>query len=154
MRCLLLLGALRAATALAPEAVEALLSIGDGERLSYLDFREALHNEWSGNVSGPAVAAVLTACGGSYCRPDPPVGRRDLAGSNRPIGRRPTDRLVADAKARAAVERFWRPRAEARPLIARRVLGGAHPLVLDIDRALEASRAGLRARETPSGSAY
>ena len=116
MRCLLLLGALRAATALAPEAVEALLSIGDGERLSYLDFREALHNEWSGNVSGPAVAAVLTACGGSYCRPDPPVGRRDLAGSNRPIGRRPTDRLVADAKARAAVERFWRPRAEARPL--------------------------------------
>ena len=37
--------------------------------------------------------------------------------------------------------------------IARRVLGGAHPLVLDIDRALEASRAGLRARETPSGSA-
>ena len=45
MRCLLLLGALRAATALAPEAVEALLSIGDGERLSYLDFRESLHNE-------------------------------------------------------------------------------------------------------------
>ena len=37
--------------------------------------------------------------------------------------------------------------------IARRVLGGAHPLVLDIDRALEASRAGLRARETPSGRA-
>ena len=57
MRCLLLLGALRAATALAPEAVEALLSIGDGERLSYLDFRESLHNEWSRNVSAPAVAA-------------------------------------------------------------------------------------------------
>ena len=37
--------------------------------------------------------------------------------------------------------------------IARRVLGGAHPLVLDIDRALEASRAGLRARETPLGNA-
>ena len=63
MRCLLLLGALRAATALAPEAVEALLSIGDGERLSYLDFRESLHNEWSRNVSAPAVAAVRTACG-------------------------------------------------------------------------------------------
>ena len=37
--------------------------------------------------------------------------------------------------------------------IARRVLGGAHPLVLDIDRALEASREGLRTRETPSTSA-
>ena len=61
MRCLLLLGALRAATALAPEAVEALLSIGDGERLSYLDVREALHNEWSRNVSAPAVAAVRVA---------------------------------------------------------------------------------------------
>ena len=61
MRWLLLLGALRAATALAPEAVEALLSIGDGERLSYLDVREALHNEWSRNVSAPAVAAVRAA---------------------------------------------------------------------------------------------
>ena len=37
--------------------------------------------------------------------------------------------------------------------IARRVLGGAHPLVLDIDRALEASREGLRTRETPPPSA-
>ena len=37
--------------------------------------------------------------------------------------------------------------------IARRVLGGAHPLVLDIDRALEASREGLRTSETPPPSA-
>ena len=114
---LFLLLLLAPTTALAPTAVDALLSIGDGAQLSYLDFREALHNEWSGNVSGPAVAAVLTACGGGYCRPDPPVGRWDLAGSNRPIGRRPTDRLVADAKARSTfLPRFWRPRAEARPL--------------------------------------
>ena len=35
--------------------------------------------------------------------------------------------------------------------IARRVFGAAHPLVVIFDRALEASRAALRARETPSG---
>ena len=38
--------------------------------------------------------------------------------------------------------------------IARRLLGGAHPLVLDIESDLRAARAMLRARETPSpGSA-
>jgi len=36
--------------------------------------------------------------------------------------------------------------------IARRVFGAAHPLVVSFDCALEASRATLRARETPSGS--
>jgi len=35
---------------------------------------------------------------------------------------------------------------------ARRVLGGAHPYVVDIENALSASRAALRARETPSTS--
>ena len=35
--------------------------------------------------------------------------------------------------------------------IARRVFGSAHPLVVTFDRTLEASRAALRARETPSG---
>jgi len=34
---------------------------------------------------------------------------------------------------------------------ARRVFGAAHPLVFTFDCALEASRAALRARETPSG---
>ena len=34
---------------------------------------------------------------------------------------------------------------------ARRVLGGAHPLVPQIERSLESSRDALRARETPSG---
>jgi hypothetical protein len=34
--------------------------------------------------------------------------------------------------------------------IARRVLGGAHPLVVNIERALQIARAKLRARETPS----
>ena len=34
--------------------------------------------------------------------------------------------------------------------IARRVLGGAHPLTLNIEVALRQSRAALRARETPS----
>ena len=38
-------------------------------------------------------------------------------------------------------------------LTARRVLGGAHPLTEGIERALRNSRAALRARETPSGSA-
>ena len=36
--------------------------------------------------------------------------------------------------------------------IARRVLGGAHPLLVFIERDLEKSRATLRARETPPGS--
>ena len=34
--------------------------------------------------------------------------------------------------------------------IARRVLGGAHPATLEIERALRNARAALRARETPS----
>ena len=34
--------------------------------------------------------------------------------------------------------------------IARRVLGGAHPNVVDIERELQDARAALRARETPS----
>ena len=33
---------------------------------------------------------------------------------------------------------------------ARRVLGGAHPTVVDVERALRNARAALRARETPS----
>ena len=36
---------------------------------------------------------------------------------------------------------------------ARRVLGGANPTTVEIERALRKSRAGLRARETPSRSA-
>jgi len=36
---------------------------------------------------------------------------------------------------------------------ARRVLGGAHPLVPQIERSLESSRDAFRARETPSGEA-
>ena len=36
---------------------------------------------------------------------------------------------------------------------ARRVLGGAHPVVAGIEEALQKWRAALRARETPSGSA-
>ena len=35
--------------------------------------------------------------------------------------------------------------------IARRVLGGSHPLTTDIEHALQESRAALRARETPPG---
>ena len=34
--------------------------------------------------------------------------------------------------------------------IARRVLGGAHPVTVDIEGALANARAALRARETPS----
>ena len=34
--------------------------------------------------------------------------------------------------------------------IARRVLGGAHPITMGIERALRSARAALRARETPS----
>ena len=37
--------------------------------------------------------------------------------------------------------------------IARRVLGGAHPLTEAIETSLREARAVLRARETPSGSA-
>ena len=37
--------------------------------------------------------------------------------------------------------------------IARRVLGGAHPLTTAIERKMRDARAALRARETPSGSA-
>ena len=36
--------------------------------------------------------------------------------------------------------------------IARRVLGGAHPLTKGIENELRAARAALRARETPSES--
>ena len=35
---------------------------------------------------------------------------------------------------------------------ARRVLGGAHPLIGGIEFSLEKARAALRARETPPGS--
>ena len=35
--------------------------------------------------------------------------------------------------------------------IARRVLGGAHPLTEGIENSLRKARAALRARETPSG---
>lgn len=106
MRCLLLLGALRAATALAPEAVEALLSIGDGERLSYLDVREALHNEWSRNVSAPAVAAVRTACGGGFCAPE-----TNEYGRYAVVDHAPADRLATDPEARAAAARFQERRS-------------------------------------------
>ena len=37
--------------------------------------------------------------------------------------------------------------------IARRVLGGAHPILGSFEVALRNARAALRARETPSGSA-
>ena len=37
--------------------------------------------------------------------------------------------------------------------IARRVLGGAHPLTTNIGRNLRDARAALRARETPPGGA-
>ena len=37
--------------------------------------------------------------------------------------------------------------------IARRVLGGAHPVTTWIEATLRDARAALRARETPSGSA-
>ena len=37
--------------------------------------------------------------------------------------------------------------------IARRVLGGAHPIIAGIEQDLQRSRAVLRARETPSTSA-
>ena len=37
--------------------------------------------------------------------------------------------------------------------IARRVLGGAHPITAGIKANLQNARAALRARETPSGSA-
>ena len=37
--------------------------------------------------------------------------------------------------------------------IARRVLGGAHPVIVDMERSLRVARAALRARETPSRSA-
>ena len=33
---------------------------------------------------------------------------------------------------------------------ARRVFGGTHPIVVEIERGLRAARAALRARETPS----
>ena len=39
---------------------------------------------------------------------------------------------------------------EAAERTARRVLGGAHPLTVDIERELRNARAALRARETPS----
>ena len=37
--------------------------------------------------------------------------------------------------------------------IAQRVLGGAHPVTVEIEENLQDARAALRARETPSGSA-
>ena len=37
--------------------------------------------------------------------------------------------------------------------IARRVMGGAHPITAGIEGTLREARAALRARETPSGSA-
>ena len=37
--------------------------------------------------------------------------------------------------------------------IARRTLGGAHPVTVEVEGELQLSRAALRARETPSTSA-
>jgi hypothetical protein len=37
--------------------------------------------------------------------------------------------------------------------IARRVLGGVHPITASIEKTLRQARAALRARETPSSSA-
>ena len=36
--------------------------------------------------------------------------------------------------------------------IARRVLGGAHPTVVELEKSLRSARAALRARETPPPS--
>ena len=37
--------------------------------------------------------------------------------------------------------------------IARRVLGGAHPVIVDMERSLRVARAALRAREAQPGEA-
>ena len=100
------------ADGLPAEAVDALASIGDGARVSYLDFREAFHEEVSGAVSAPAVRAVLTACAAvgaaprAWCRRAPATGR-PASESDAPLREaRPADRFAAP-DARAAVARFW-----------------------------------------------
>ena len=56
-----------------------------------------------------------------------------------------------------AIAQGWHPLAALDVLgskpIARRVMGGGHPLTLDLQDCLRNAQATLRARETPSGSA-
>ena len=102
-----------------PAAVDALASIGDGERVRYLDFRDALHDGTSRQVSAPAVRAVLTACAASgggrgLCEPEPHVSRPSPPGETCDlVDHAPSDNLAA-AEGRAAAGRFWnRPATRA-----------------------------------------
>ena len=83
-----------------PAAVDALASIGDGERVRYLDFRDALHDGTSRQVSAPAVRAVLTACAASggrgLCEPEPHASRPSPPGETCEVADHfPSDHLAA-----------------------------------------------------------
>ena len=68
----------------------------------------------------------------------------------RPAARSRVNTLCADPGATLDDLREAVTTLEHTERIARRVFGGAHPLVLDIEDNLRNARAVLRARETPS----
>ena len=78
----------------------------------------------------PGVSQAIAAVDGAAPTP-PGTARRDNG--------RTIDDVREAVKTLAETER-----------IARRVLGGTHPLTVDIEHVLQKARAVLRARETPS----
>ena len=85
-----------------------------------------------------------------------PVARRVLGGNDEITLRMRWNYVVAlykDASATLGDLREAVTTGEDTARIARRVLGGAHPITMGIEKALRFARAALRARETPSGSA-
>ena len=66
---------------------------------------------------------------------------------------RSAEALYEDADASLEDMREVATTLEETERTARRVLGGSHPIIVDIGRDLRAARALLHARETPSSSA-
>ena len=82
-----------------------------------------------------------------------PVGRRVFGEGGETTLRMRSNYAVALVNADGATHEDLREAVttlEETERIARRVLGGAHPLVVRIEFVLRQSRAALRARETPS----
>ena len=89
-------------------------------------------------------------------RKNMPVVRRVLGGNDETTLRMRWNYAMAlykDASATLGDLREAVTTGEDTARIARRVLGGAHPITMGIEKALRFARAALRARETPSGSA-
>ena len=92
----------------------------------------------------------------SLMRKTIPVARRVLGESNElsiKLRWSYTEALYLDAGATLDDLREAVTTLEDAERIARRVLGGAHPVIVDMERSLRVARAALRAREAQPGEA-